>query len=259
LRHGKDKPVTETQNASITPEAPQDAGSFFGNLFNLYFEPGETFAKIFVKHRVWLAILLQTALGVLFSTIWLQKVDTREFMRAQMAQNPRIQQMPAEQVDRIIAAQGNAMKTWGRIAPFIAPVIIDLIAAGFFLFIFRFFLAADVSFVQCLATIAWSFAAIGLVQTPIMLTVLYLKGDWNVDPNQVVQANPTVFFELGDLPRWLWSLLSSFDLFSLWTVFLLATGFSVAGKRGLATGLWGVGIPWALFVMVKVGFTLLFR
>jgi hypothetical protein len=252
--------VTETPAATEgVPEGPQDSGSFVGNLFNLYFEPGPTFAKIFVKPRVWLAILLQTALGVLFATIWLQKVDTREFMRAQMEQNPRIQQMPAEQVDRIITAQAGAMKTWGRVAPFIAPVIVDLIAAGLFLFIFRFFIAADVSFVQCLTTVAWSYAAMGLIQTPIMLAVLFLKGDWNVDPNQVVQANPTIFFEMGDVPRWLWSLLSSFDLFTLWTVFLLATGFSVAGKRGLSTGLWGVGVPWGLFVMAKVAFVLAFR
>ena len=87
---------------------------------------------------------------------------------------------------------------------------------------------------------------------------LLLKGDWNVDPNQVVQANPTLFFEPGDLPRWLWSLLSSFDLFSLWTLFILATGYAVASKRELSTGLWGVGIPWAMFLLAKTAFLLMF-
>ena len=246
--------MTETETLAPT----QDSGSFFGNLFNLYFEPEATFAKIFVKSRVWLAILLQIGMGVAFTSVWLQKVDTREFMRAQMEQNPRIQQMPAEQVDRIIETQAKVMKTWGRIAPLIAPVVIDLVLAGLLMFVFRFFMAAEVSFLRSLATVAWSFAALSLVQTPIMLAVFTLKGDWNVDPNQIVQANPTVFFEIGDLPRWLWSLLSSLDLFTFWTVFLLATGYAVASKRGLSTGLWGVAIPWALYVMVKVAFVLMF-
>ena len=248
--------MTETPDAPAA--APTDSGSFLGNLFNLYFEPTQTFAKIFVKPRVLMAILLQTALGVGFTSIWLQKVDTREFMRQQMEQNPRIQQMPTEQVERMIDVQSRAMKTWGRVGPFIVPALVDLILAGLLLFVFRFFLAADVSFLQSLATVAWSLGALGLIQTPILLAVFSLKGDWNVDPNQIVQANPTVFFEITDLPRWLWTLLSSFDLFSIWTAFLLATGYSIASKRGLSTGLWGVGVPWAIYVMIKVGFRLMF-
>jgi hypothetical protein len=179
-------------------------------------------------------------------------------MRAQMEQNPRIQKLPAEQVEQIVNTQARFMQSWGRIAPLIAPAIIDLLLAGIFMFVFRFFMAADVSFLQSLATVAWTFAALGVIQTPVMLLVFWLKGDWNVDPNQIVQANPTLFFETGDLPRWLWSLLSSFDLFSLWTIFLFATGYAVASKRGLSTGLWGVGIPWAIYLAVKVGFVLLF-
>jgi hypothetical protein len=248
--------VTDTPT---TPEpTPADSGSFLGNLFNLYFEPKDTFARIFVRPRVWMAMVLQIAMGVLFTSVWLQNMDAREFMKAQMEQNSRVQQMPAEQVEQIINTQARFMRTWGRIAPFFVPVIMDLILAGIFMFIFRFFMAADVSFMQSLATVAWTFAALGLIQTPIMLLVFWLKGDWNVDPNQIIQANPTIFIEVGSVSRWIWSLLSSFDLFSLWTLFLFATGLAVAGKRDLSSGLWGVGIPWIVYLAVKVGFILLF-
>ncbi len=248
--------MTETPAPPAVP--PADSGSFLGNLFNLYFEPTETFSKIFVRPRVWMAIVLQIAMGVLFTSVWLEKMDAREFMKAQMEQNSRIQQMPAEQVEQIINTQARFMRTWGRIAPFFVPVVMDLVLAGIFMFIFRFFMAADVSFMRSLATVAWTFAALGLLQTPIMLLVFWLKGDWNVDPNQIIQANPTIFFEPGSTSRWIWSLLSSFDLFSLWTLFLFATGFAVAGKRGLSTGLWGIAIPWVVYLAVKVGFILMF-
>ena len=193
-----------------------------------------------------------------FSSIWAQKVDMREFMRQQMELNPRIQQMPTEQLDRILEAQVNFFKNWGRMLPWIAPVVVDLIVAGIFMFVFRFFMAADLTYLRSLTTVAWSFAAINLLLTPIMLAVYSLKHDWNIDPNQIVQANPTIFFEQTDLARWLWSLLSSLDLFSLWTAFLFATGFSVGSRRELSTGLWGVGISWGIYVMVKVFFVLVF-
>ncbi len=247
-----------TENPTLQEVPPADSGSLLGNLFNLYFEPQASFGKILVRPRVWLAILLQTALGVLFTSVWLSKVDARAFMSAQIENNPRLQQLTTEQVDRIISSQASAMQTWGRVGPLIAPVIIDVVLAGLLLFMFRFFLAVDVSFLQSLAVVAWSFAALGLVQTPVMLSVFFLKDDWNLDPNQVVQANPTVLFEQADVPGWVWSFLSSLDLFTFWTLFLLATGFAVAGKRGLSTGLWGVGIPWALFVMAKVAFAMMF-
>jgi uncharacterized protein YneF (UPF0154 family) len=239
-------------------ETPQDSGSFFGNLLNLYFEPTATFPKIFARSRVWLVILLQTALAVGFSVLWLGKVDAREFMRRQMERNPRIQQMPAEQVERIMDAQVGFLKKWGAVGPAIAPTLIDLVCAGFLFFVFRFFLAAEVSFLQSLATTAWSLLAVGLIQTPMMLAILSVKDDWNVDPNQAIQANPTLFVDQANVPGWLFSFLSSFDLFTFWTVFLLATGFAVASKRSLSTGLLGVGIPWALWILLKMSFRLMF-
>jgi hypothetical protein len=106
---------------------------------------------------------------------------------------------------------------------------------------FRFFLASEVSFLQSLGIVSWSFVALGLIQTPVMLAILTLKGDWNIDPNEVIQANPMIFFEASDLPRWLGALLSSLDLFSLWTIFLLGTGYATAGTaapvhRALGSG-----------------------
>jgi hypothetical protein len=230
----------------------QDSGSFLGNLFNLYFEPAPTFAKIFAKPRILLAILLQTAISLVFTTIWLQKADLKEVARQRFEQNSRIQEMPTEQVDRMIDLQTRIMGTAFRVGPFVAPILVDIVVAGIFMFVFRFFLAADVSFNKSLATAAWSFAAMALIQTPIMLAVFWLKGDWNVTPDQIIQANPTIFFQITDMRMWLWGLLGSFDLFSAWTAFLLASGYAIAGGQKLSTCLWTVGTLLALAVALKV-------
>jgi hypothetical protein len=53
------------------------------------------------------------------------------------------------------------------------------------------------------------------------------------------------------MPRLGWLFYFSF-------VILFATGHAVAGKRGLSTGLWGVGSLWVVYLVVKVGFRLIF-
>ncbi|NJR71586.1 MAG: nucleotide exchange factor GrpE, partial [Synechococcales cyanobacterium CRU_2_2] len=49
-----------------------------------------------------------------------------------------------------------------------------------------------------LGIVAWDFLAVGLVVTPLMLLVMHLKGEWNVNPGDVLQANPTLLLEKGE-------------------------------------------------------------
>jgi hypothetical protein len=41
-------------------------------------------------------------------------------------------------------------------------------------------------------------------------------------------------------------------------VFLLAVGFGVASRKTTGSALWGVGICWAIIVLVKVGWAAIF-
>jgi hypothetical protein len=41
-------------------------------------------------------------------------------------------------------------------------------------------------------------------------------------------------------------------------VFLLAVGFGVASRKSTGAAFWGVAIPWALLVLIKVGWSALF-
>jgi hypothetical protein len=87
-----------------------------------------------------------------------------------------------------------------------------------------------------------------------MLLVFALKGDWNLNPQELLQANPTALLEKDAVAKPLWALLSSFDLFSFWVLFLLAVGFGVASKRATGSAFWGAAAPWLLYVMGKVAF-----
>ena len=85
-----------------------------------------------------------------------------------------------------------------------------------------------------------------------------LKGDWNVNPQEVVRANLGLLLEKSTAAKPLWALLSSIDVFSLWMVFLLAVGFGVASKKTTGSAIWGVAVPWIVIILCKVGWAAMF-
>ena len=117
----------------------------------------------------------------------------------------------------------------------VGPVFIAimlLVIAGSLMFVFRFFYSGEVSFKQALAIVVWAFLAVGLVSTPVTLAVLSLKGDWNINPQDAVQANLGLLLDKSTAAKPLWALLTSIDVFVLWMVFLLAVGFGCRQPQG---------------------------
>ena len=241
-----------------TPASASASPGFFGILGNLYFAPSEAFAAILKRPSFWVPLLLMAVLNASFTLVWLSKVDAKGFMKAQIVASGRTGQMTAEQRDEVIEQQAKMLPIFGAIGPF-AAVAFGLIVAAVLVFVFRFFYASEVTFKQALAISAWVFVAIGIVTTPILLLTLFLKDDWTLNPGEVLQANPSLFFEKSDVPAPVFALLQSLDLFSFWMIALLAIGFGLASRTRLGSAIWGVVVPWALIVAVKVGWTAMFH
>lgn len=238
-------------------EPAASGGGFFQNLADLYFAPGAAFARIVRAPGFLLPFLGHVALALVFTGIWLNRMEPREFMKTQLEESGRWDKIPAEQRDAILDRAGGQMKVIGWVGAPVGAAVTLLVAAGALMFVFRFFYAAEVSFKQALAIVAWALFALALVTTPLLLLVLQLKGDWNINPQEALQANLSLFMEKATTAKPLWALLTSVDLFSLWLVFLLATGFAVASRKKMASAIWGVVIPWAVIVLIKVGWTAL--
>jgi hypothetical protein len=132
-----------------------------------------------------------------------------------------------------------------------------LVVGALLFFVFRFFYASEVTFKQSLSIVAWTFVATALVSQPLTLLVMFLKGDWNINPQDALQANLGLLLDPQTAAKPLLSLLSSLDLFSFWIMFLLATGFGIASRKATGSALWGVVIPWAIFVLCKAGWAAL--
>jgi hypothetical protein len=244
--------------SSVAPAADAGGGGFFQNLIDLYFSPRDAFARIVRAPSVLVPLAAYALIVLGFTGVWMSKMNPTEFMRTQIEESPRAEQMSAEQKAQIVEQQAKFMGVFGWVVGPVFIAIMLLAVAGGLLFIYRFFYGGEVVFKQSFAIVIWTFLAVSIVSVPVTLAVLALKGDWNVDPNQAVMANLGLLLEKQTAARPLWALFTSIDVFVLWMVFLLAVGFAVACRKTTASAIWGVGIPWALFVAAKVAWSAVF-
>ena len=251
-----------TEQASIpspNPAGPEaTSGGWLSDLFGLYFSPGESFPGLLRRGNFWAPFLIWVALSCVFTGIWLKKVDAQEFVKAQIEASGRMEQIPPDRREEIISRQAGMMSTFGWVGAVAGPLVVGLVIAAVLHFVFRFFYASETTFRQGLTIVTSSFAAMALVTTPLLLAVFVLKGDWNINPQEAIQANLTLLFEKESLAKPLWSLAGSLDVFSFWGIFLLAAGYGAAAKRGAGWAAAGVIVPWALYVLVKAGLAVIF-
>jgi hypothetical protein len=243
---------------ALPPPAPLPPGGFFQNLIDVYFSPREAFQRIVSRPSFLLPLAAYVVLVLGFTGVWMSRMDPVEFMKVQLEESGQAERMPAEQRQQIIEQQARMMPIFGWVGSIVGTAVMVLLVAGILTFVFRFFYAGEVTFKQALAITSWVLFAVGLVTTPLLLLVLQLKGDWNLNPQDVLQANLSLLVEKSATAKPLWALLTSLDVFSIWMVFLLAVGFGVASRKTTGSALWGVAIPWLLIVLVKVGWSAMF-
>ncbi len=228
-----------------------------GRLGGVLFDPKLAFADIAARPvRWWVPLLLLSVITIGFVLLFSQRVGWERFFRQQFQQNPRTREMPAEQREQIMRQQV-AVTKW--VAPIIVPIqfgVLTLVVAGAFLFVFNIVAGNQLTFRQVFAVTSYSwlpYAVAILLGTGLM----YVQSPEEFDLQNPVFSNLGVFFDPVESPV-LFALTKSIDVFVIWGLLLLATGFSAAGRR-LSWGkafTWVV-ITWVLFVAGRVGWAAL--
>jgi hypothetical protein len=235
-------------STQVSAEAP--APSFVSSLGNLLIAPREAFVGILRRPSPWLPLALFVGLHVVFAAVWLPKLDMMQLMRYQQEAAGKEVKLPPE-------SMAAGIKIFTGVATLVAPPIIVLATAGCLYLIFRFFYGSDLSFKQAFTICAYSFTALALVQIPLMLLVFALKGDWSLPPDSLLMAHAGALLPAHSA-KWLLALAKSLDLFGLWLLFLLASGFAVAMRKPTGSALPGIVGPWLFLVALGVGIAALF-
>ncbi|HEY0702922.1 MAG TPA: YIP1 family protein [Candidatus Acidoferrales bacterium] len=245
---------------SVPTPLPEPAGSdnSFARIFGALFSPKPTFASI-VQRPTWIVpVILGCILFIAVVFAFTQRGGWTSFMEKQVAGNSRVQQMTAEQRDNLIEKQAKFAPIFGYVEGVIIPPLAAVIVAGVLLGIFNLSGATQTTFKVALAIVAFAWTP-WLIHGLLSILIVCLKDPSTIDLQNVVASNPGAFLP-DDSAKWLTALLGSIDIFALWTLFLLAIGFSATNPKKLSVGkafaLAAAG--WIIFVLLKVGLTAAF-
>jgi Yip1 domain len=240
----------------IPPPVTND--NSFSRIFGVLFSPKPTFESI-VRRPTWvLPVILGCILFISVVAIFTQRGGWAPFFEKQDANNSRMQRMTQEERDRALNAQLKFAPTFGYVEGVIIPPIAAVVVAAVLMLIFNLSGATKVEFKTSLAIVSFAWVP-WLVHGLLSILILFLKDPSTVDLQNIVASNPGAFLS-DDAAKWLVSLLSSIDIFAIWTLILLAIGYSATNPKKLSFGkaLILAAIPWIFFIALKTGLTAAF-
>jgi Yip1 domain len=239
------------------PEA-QATISPFGRVIGVFFSPGKTFEDIVRKPSWVLPLVLTTILSIGVSFAINQRINWRDFMSQQIEKSPRAAQLSAEQKRQQIegGAKFSPPFTYaiGLLGPILGVLIIGLVMWG----AYSLLGGASTNFSTAFSITAHAFLT-GLISSPLFILILYLKPYGTADLENPVAANFAALLP-DDSAKWLVALGKSIDLFTFWTLILLAIGFAAVNPKKLkGSKSFSIALTvWAVFVACRMGWAFIF-
>lgn len=252
--------------ASPTMPAPAEQApapvSSFGRIFGVFFEPKTTFESI-VRRPTWvLPMLAVIVIGVVVVFLIGSRVGWRQVIDRQIASSPRAQQrmeqVPAEKREPILEKQAKLAPIVGYVGVVVGTAVAELIVAALLLVAFNVISGSKAQFSASLGIVAHSWMPY-VIHGLLGVLILFIKDPTTIDVQNLVASNPGALLADGSA-KWLVSLLTSLDIFTLWVIILQAVGFRATNpkKVSFAQAFGIILVLWLFFVLVKVGFAAAF-
>ncbi|MDE3158670.1 MAG: YIP1 family protein [Acidobacteriota bacterium] len=223
-------------------------------LLGVFFEPGKTFADI-AERPSWLVPLLIGILSaVLLIYLFNRHVGWESILQRAMDNNRFVQQLPPEQRQIAFDRQLRLIPVFSYLGAILGFPITLLLAAGLATGIIRGLLGTPIRFVQAFAAMAYAFLP-RVIYAGLSISVMFLKNPDEFDLQNAFASNPGAFMDPQKSSRFLYTVASQLDVFSIWVILLVAVGLKAAGGKRLSFGgaLFAVVLPWAVYVLVRGG------
>jgi hypothetical protein len=231
---------------------PQASISPLGRIMGVLFSPKATFEDIARRPSWVLPVVLSTVMGILATAALNQRVDWRDVISQQIEKSPRAGNLSAEQKQQQIEVGSKISANIVYVVGVVGSILFALVVAAVMMLAYNLLAGAGASFSQSFGIAAHTLVT-GLVSTPIFLLVLFLKPKGTIDPENPVVTNLAAFLP-EESAKWLVALCKSIDIFTIWTLVLLAIGFAAVNPkklRGSKSYVIAFSV-WGAVVVVKV-------
>jgi Yip1 domain len=241
------------ESPGTTAPPPAETMSEAARISGVFFEPKKAFTDI-GKRPHWLVPLLLTIAATLAYMITFgQHVGWDRFMRHEVETNARtrerMEQVPAEKRE-------SSMELGAKIAGYssyggaiLGIPIIYLISAVLFL-VGASIAGAGLKFNQIFAVVCYAGLPV-IIKNLLAIVVMFLKNPDDFNLRNPLAFNPAAFMDPNTSSKFLYSVATYVDVFTIWTMLLTAAGLSAAAGKRLSFGgaLLIVLIPWAILIL----------
>ena len=242
--------MTSAEIPEFTP-APEPAPmSEVARLMGVFVSPGQAFADIARRPRWWVPVLISALVTTAFLYEFSQRVGWELFFRQQSAQSLQLQQMDAAARARVETIQLAIAKyaAWG--GGLVGPLLSAVVVAAVLLFFVNTVMGGGIKFKNMLAVVTYGMLP-NVVRSLLAMVVMQLKPRDEFDLRNPVMVNAALFLP-GDASAWMRALAGSLDLFTFWTMVLMAIGIAAGAKRMTTGKAFGMLLfPWALLVILQ--------
>jgi hypothetical protein len=232
--------------STIPPEEKPIGGA--SKILNIFFEPKRVFESLKIKPTWLVPFIIVALLGIGFFYSTYPYIMNQQVER--IKDNDKI---PEEQKQVIIdkMTERTHPPVWQL---FLAPLgtIVALVAvAGILFFVFNVILGGDSSFRRVFSVYCYS----SLIAVPAMIVkypLIMMKKDLNV------QTSLALLLSAESKNSFLYSFLSSFDIFTIWQLILVSMGMGILYRYSTKKAFTATCILWIIWIVAKSGLSSLF-
>ena len=249
----------ESAYAAVPPPPPPGMGEA-SRLAGVFFEPGKAFADI-ARRPFWVVpMVLSMLVGLAFAISlgqrigWVRIVDQQ--VEASLAKaNP--EQRAA--MERQLPLQRKITPVIAYVGAIAGPILGGLIVAGLLTGIIGGAFGTGIKFNQMMGV--WFYSGMpSLLWTLLAIGTMFLKPADDFNLRNPLAFNPGAFLDPTSGSKFVYTMASAFDLFTLWRMLLLATGIkAAAGKKfSFLASFACLFVPWFLLALAGAALAALF-
>jgi hypothetical protein len=242
----------------LTPEndATHPRRSFLSRWVGIYLSPGETLADV-VRRPDFLFPLIASIISALVITeTMLAKIGMERIIRNSIEQSG--QPMSAEQMEQAIRQGSSIGLVMAHVGALLGPPLVLALIAALGLGIVNVIYGGEINFKTSFA-LACYVNLVNVLGVVMAVPMMFFGDPERFNPQNPTPTNLGFFLNPLETSKPLMAFAGSLDIFSFWTIALLALGFSAAtrGKTGpLSIGIVFFGL-WLIYVLAKVGLAMI--
>jgi hypothetical protein len=225
-------------------------------IFEVFYQPGKLFASLPGRRGVWVAPLL---IGMLLSFcttyVAVQKIGLDTIVRQQVESNRNMSPEQMQQALNNANSPAVAYLIYGAVI--FAGILLPIVISGA-LSIFALMGSQQPKFSTMFSMVTLAYLPYSLIAAFMTILVVFVSPDTSVlDINNLLSTNVAAFMNKETTGKALYAFLGSVDILSFGVIGFLAYGFSKVTKSSFFFGVFSVGTLWAIYVVIKVGLSLL--